>query len=157
MKHKIKIDITIKQIRLIKELVCEYFEKPVAAIMKKDRRLEYKEVRQWIHFLCRENTNASWAKIAHHTALQDHATAINSYDRIKNLIETEPEMTANYNSLTEIVTEALNRQSIGIEALKQEQRNLLRKDDIIRNRNSKALARSRAACKRHKMPYVLIN
>ena len=96
-KHELSID-------LITEVVCKYFNIPVSNINEKSRKREsYLEPRQWVHYLCKQLLKVSLDKIGIGTGGFNHATILNSYHTITNLIETDKGAKQHYCNLCKLI------------------------------------------------------
>jgi chromosomal replication initiator protein len=78
-------------ITLIKERVCEYFSIADADLCSKKRTKELAYARQIAMYLARELTSASLPTIGEKFGDRDHSTVMHACDKIKTLIQNDPE------------------------------------------------------------------
>jgi len=82
-------------IQYIKNTVCDYFNMPPPLIQIKTRKREIKDVRQIIHYFCKEYSKASLATIGREIGGKDHATVLHSCKTVNNLKDTDAEYRRN--------------------------------------------------------------
>lgn len=77
---------------------CNCFGFDPKQLQVKTRKKEIKEPRQILHYLAKKHTNLSFAKIGKRFGNKDHATVLNSYNLISNLLKTDREFKFKYKS-----------------------------------------------------------
>jgi chromosomal replication initiator protein len=78
----------------IQKLVCEHFELPLRDLLSKSRNASIVFPRQVAMYLSRNLTNAKLNEIGLQFGGRDHSTVIHSYNKIRDLVERDPEMAA---------------------------------------------------------------
>lgn len=81
-------------IGVIQKVVCEHFEIPLRDLLSKSRSAAIVFPRQIAMYLSRNLTNAKLNEIGLQFGGRDHSTVIHSYNKIRNLVEHEPEIAA---------------------------------------------------------------
>ena len=82
--QKMSIDQVIKA-------VCEYYQVSIVDISGSSRKRKFAFPRQMIMYLCRTETDASLPEIGEKLGNRDHTTVLYGFEKISNLLETDPE------------------------------------------------------------------
>jgi chromosomal replication initiation ATPase DnaA len=91
LKSDLNLDIVLKYIS-------SYFNKDVDDVKKRTRLAEIIIVRQTYHYFCKKHKLGSLYTIGAKTG-HDHATVINSYKTICNLIDTDKKFASKINEI----------------------------------------------------------
>lgn len=93
---KPKKNISIKDVI---KVVSEFFGIEESSIFEKGRKKEVIKPRQVIMYLLREDFDISFPSIGEKVGNRDHSTVIHSYEKIKNDLKTDPELTQEINQI----------------------------------------------------------
>jgi chromosomal replication initiation ATPase DnaA len=92
-------------IETIKNVICNYFDIDAELMDYQGRKYDIVFVRQIVHWFCYYYTNFSMPKIGYEIGRRDHATVINSRERINNFIDTDKLIANQITELEGIITE----------------------------------------------------
>jgi chromosomal replication initiator protein len=93
---KPKKNISVKDVI---KVVSEFYGIEEASIFEKGRKKEVIKPRQVIMYLLREDFDISFPSIGEKVGNRDHSTVIHSYEKIKNDLKTDPELTQEINQI----------------------------------------------------------
>jgi chromosomal replication initiator protein len=71
--------------------VCDYYQVSIGEIFGSSRKRKFAFPRQMIMYLCRTETDASLPEIGEKLGNRDHTTVLYGFEKISNLLETDPE------------------------------------------------------------------
>jgi len=80
-------------------VVSEFYGIEENSIFEKGRKKEVIKPRQIIMYLLREDLNISFPSIGEKVGNRDHSTVIHSYEKIKNDLKSDPELTQEINNI----------------------------------------------------------
>lgn len=76
---------------LVISVCCEHFETTLDKMRRKDRRIDIRRKRQITMYLLKMRTRISYTDLGH-LFFRHHTTAMQAFDKIKDLIATEKDM-----------------------------------------------------------------
>jgi chromosomal replication initiator protein len=93
---KPKKNVSIKDVI---KVTSDFYGIEESAIFEKGRKKEVIKPRQVIMYLLREDLDISFPSIGEKVGNRDHSTVIHSYEKIKNDLKTDPELTQEINQI----------------------------------------------------------
>lgn len=100
----------IEDCKLVESIVCEYFNMTPERLKSRERFRPLIDARMHFYYLCRTEFTGysalSYSFIGHYMGRRDHATARNGYEKMKDLLEFDPQIRKDAKNLKQAFKDA---------------------------------------------------